>query len=693
MTKSESDASRQGASEEALRELYRHSQSLLRLSKALESAQSYQEIISAAQQEISATIGYPTVWVYLFSDDLKYAVPLAANGTLSETIMTDETALKLVIEGDPMLEEIAAARDIVVVEDARTDPRTNKEIVNKLRNRTIINAPILFFDRHLGCIGMGTFGDEGVRVPTPAEQLYLASAASHLAVTLDRVHQLVERRRSERELREYKDNLEQTIQQRTAELMLARDAAEAANRAKSVFLANMSHELRTPLNAILGFSRMLSDDTRLANEQRASLDIINRSGEHLLRLINDVLEMAKIEAGRLQLASASFDLGDLVRDLMELMQMRCEEKGLQLQLDQSSAFPRFIRGDEVRLRQVLLNLLSNAVKFTELGSVTLRLRTSGQAGERLLIEVQDSGPGIRVEDRDLLFKPFVQLSEEASRNGTGLGLSITHQFVQLMGGHISVDSEPGKGALFRIDLPLEPIGENEIVRHEIERPGKVTGLAPGQPRYRILIAEDQRDNQLLLSRLMDDLGLEVRVAENGEQCVELFQQWQPHLIWMDRRMPRMDGVEATRRIRQSPGGEQVKIVAVTASVFADQRQDLFAAGMDDFVNKPYRFEELYNCLARQLGVRYSYADEASPPRNRVVLTPMLMGLVEPILRERLRSALESLNSQQISDAIRYIADSAVEAGAELGLALSHLADEFDYPAILNVLNEVERQHE
>jgi GAF domain-containing protein len=193
--------------ETELQELYRHSQSLLRLSRALESAQSYNEVLTAAQQEINASIGYPTVWVYLFSDDLSYAVPLAAGGTTSETIMTDESTLRLTITGDPMLEEIATAKDIVVVEDARTDPRTNKEIVNKLGNRTIINAPIIFLERHLGCIGMGTFSDEGIRVPSEHERTYLTAASSHLAITLDRIHLLITRKQAERALQEHQDLL------------------------------------------------------------------------------------------------------------------------------------------------------------------------------------------------------------------------------------------------------------------------------------------------------------------------------------------------------------------------------------------------------------------------------------------------------------------------------------------------------
>ncbi len=812
MAKSKANSSKP---ETELQELYRNSQSLLRLSRALESARSYDEVIHAAQQEINATIGYPNVWVYLFSDDLSYAVPLAAGGTVSETVMTDESTLRLTIAGDPMMEEIAAAEDIVVVEDARTDPRTNKEIVEKLGNRTIINAPIIFFDRHLGCVGMGTFGDEGIRVPSEHERTYLKAVSSHLAVTLDRIHLLLTRKQAERALQEqqdllleaqhiahignwwhdmvtgeiywsdeffriigiepqpvtsklgmkylhpddlpvmlkameesaagrmenehefriirpdgkirwihnrwrrindtegneikrvgthqditerklreqelerYKNHLEDEVQQRTAELMLARDAAETANRAKSVFLANMSHELRTPLNAILGFSRLLSDDSQLDSGQHENLNIINRSGEHLLQLINDVLEMAKIEAGHLQLSHSPFDLGNLVRDVVELMQVRCREKGLELKLDQSSKFPRFIRGDEGRLRQILLNLLSNAAKFTEHGGVTVRLRVLNSNHTHLLIEVEDSGPGINSNELDRIFKPFVQLSEDASRQGTGLGLAITRQFVELMGGRIEVESEPGKGTLFRIDLPLEAVEENEISHFESEWSGKIIGLAPGQPAYRILIAEDQHDNQLLLSRLMNELGLEIKVAENGKQCVDIFQQWQPDLIWMDRRMPFLDGVEATRRIRSMPGGDKVKIVALTASVLSEQRQELVDAGMDDFVNKPYRFEELYDCLARHLGLHYHYADRVISSHHRTLLTPEELAQVESPLRHRLQHALESLDGEHIAEVVAQISKSH----SALGEILNRLVEEFDYPSILATLREVETHNE
>ncbi len=680
------DVGERQAAAAALQEQYRHAQSLLRLSRVLESAQSYDEVLRITQAEVQATVGYPTVWVYLFSEDLQYAYPVAAGGASSDTIMTDDSTARLTIPGDPMMEEIATATDLVVVEDARTDPRTNKAIVEHLGNRSIINVPILFFDRHVGAIGMGTFGEEGIRVPTAAERAYLAAMGSHLAVTLDRLHLLVERRRIDKELRQYREHLEDTVQQRTAELLLARDAAEAANKAKSVFLANMSHELRTPLNAILGFSRMMGHDALLSGNQRANLDIINRSGEHLLRLINDVLEMAKIEAGRLQLEVAPFDLGNTVRDVVEMMQLRCEEKGLRLLLDQSSEFPRYIKGDEARLRQVLLNLLSNAVKFTDQGGVTVRLGTRANSRQHLLIEVQDSGPGIAPEDRERLFKPFVQLTEESSRQGTGLGLAITRQFVQMMGGQITVDSQLGKGSLFRIDLPVETVAAADILKPETRGAGEVVGLVPGQPAYRILIAEDQHDNQLLLQRLMTNIGLDTRVVDNGEECVAMYRQWQPDFIWMDRRMPVLDGVEATRRIRRLPGGEKVKIVAVTASAFLEEQKMLLDVGMDDFVRKPYRFNEMYDCLARHLGLQYLYSDSPGKAETPVTLSADSLRAVPPVLREELRLALEALDSTRIAALIGRIGQS----DAPLAQALSHLADEFDYPAILDALAAIGR---
>jgi CheY-like chemotaxis protein len=296
--------------------------------------------------------------------------------------------------------------------------------------------------------------------------------------------------------------------------------------------------------------------------------------------------------------------------------------------------------------------------------------------------VQDTGIGIVPEDQQRIFAPFVQVGKPATQNGTGLGLSITRQFVQMMGGTISVQSTPGEGSLFRVEWPVEHAEESELAALNDDQ-GQVVGLAPGQPEFRILIVEDKRENWLLLQRLLEDAGFRVQVAVDGAQGVETFRTWQPHLIWMDLRLPGMGGLEAAREIRTLEGGRKVKIIALTASAFAQQRDDVLAAGLDDFLRKPYRREEVFDCLARHLAVRYVYREASgTSPADPVAASGLeALAMLPRQLREELADALVRLDPGLIAEAI----DRVSEQDAQLGAEFTRRAKRFAYSEILNAL--------
>ncbi len=393
---------------------------------------------------------------------------------------------------------------------------------------------------------------------------------------------------------------------RIAELKLkeAMIAAETANRAKSLFLASMSHELRTPLTAVLGFSQLLRDDPTLSESQKEYLDIINRSGTHLLELINDVLDMSKIEAGQLGMHETVFRLRGVLETIAEMMHMRADEKGIGFTLDCDTALPQYIQADEKKLKQILINLAGNAVKFTQHGGVVMKVWME-ENGFSLHCDVEDTGPGISPDYLPALFNRFVQVGE--NNEGAGLGLYISRKLVEMMGGQISVASEPGKGARFSFHIRCRP-GIVDQAKPEIGN-RRVIGLAPGQTAPRILIVEDKQETRLFVVKLLQTVGFQVEEAENGQEAVRRFEACPADLILMDMRMPIMDGYRATRIIKSTERGKTTPIIALTASAFEEERQKISDVGANDYLGKPIKVEELYEMLRVHLGITYTYAEQ------------------------------------------------------------------------------------
>ncbi|MBE9240843.1 response regulator [Synechocystis salina] len=459
-------------------------------------------------------------------------------------------------------------------------------------------------------------------------------------------------------------------------LTQAKEAADAANRAKTEFLASISHELRTPLNAIIGFSQLLHRDPSLA-PHRPTLDIINRSGEHLLELINDILEMSKIEAGRTTLNEKTIDCHRLLDNLQALFQLRAQEKQLLLQVERSPEVPQWIKTDGGKLRQVLINLLANAIKFTAQGGVTLKVKcltpptpqTNGgeEASIWLHFLVSDTGAGIASHEMDQLFVPFAQTETGLkSCQGNGLGLPISQKFVQLMGGQIQVRSKVNQGSTFFFAIPVQ------VMAAPNPTPEISAAILPSLDQYnqKILVVDDRPESRLLLCQLLTSLGFVVQEAENGEMAIALWESWQPQVILMDMQMPVLDGRSATEKIKASPQGQHTVVVALTASAFEEERTEILASGCDDFLRKPFRPEELIALLAKHLAVSLpsQVQPQASPLRPFPVITA-------PSLLEQLAQTPLSWRQQMTKMALECNDDeliALVESLPTLSPSLAHL---------------------
>jgi len=581
-------------------------------------------------------------------------------------------------------------------------------------------------------------------------------ASGNILYAIAAFQDISDRKQAEKILADYQQTLEAQIDERTEQLQQAALAAEAANKSKSTFLANMSHELRTPLNSILGFAQIMEPSPNLNVENRENLRIIHRSGEHLLTLINQALDLSKIEAGRMAIDPKNFDLYRLLDDLQDMFQLRAQTQELQWLFEREADVPQYVRTDDVKLRQVLINLLSNAIKFTQTGGIILRVRkleksgfidllesstaffdTATSIGEFtrtsrdlarvelrdeaddlnsdpvvfLQFEIEDTGVGIAAEELGNVFQAFVQTaSGQKAQKGTGLGLTISRQFVRLMGGEIVVESQLEIGTTFKFEIPVGAVYAADVPAPQINR--EVTGLEPDQPCYRILIVDDHEDNRELLVKMLSPLGFRLQQASNGCEAIEMWENWQPHLILMDVRMPLMDGYEATKQIKariqqreqeqqgngeisiSDPDSPIPKIVALTASTIEGRRSFALLVGCDDFVSKPFRKNDIFDTLNKHLGVKYLYSNSTdfistgdrhnlsdSASSAALAYLPKLPSEWIDNIKEVIRSADFDLIARTIEE-IR-------DAHPEFAEILQSHLDNFDYQKILNLIAEAE----
>ncbi len=575
-------------------------------------------------------------------------------------------------------EEVLGKPISILLPPGRSDELA--EIIAKLSRNEIVNEETVRLRKD------GTLLDVALTVSPIKNSRGVVTAASAIA------RDISERKRAEVEISYNSAQLEAANRQlhdTNAQLEQAKADAEAANRAKSTFLSTMSHEIRTPMNAILGYTQLMLRDPNLSTEAKSNLRIISRSGEHLLSLINDVLDMSKIEAGRAQINPETFSPSRLLGDLNSMFRFRAQAKGLRFEAVMDGEGVPYVVADEGKIRQALINLIGNAIKFTRRGQiaahVTLEQRITNQLW--LSARVEDTGPGISVEDQKRLFEPFCQAKDALNTSeGTGLGLAITRRYARLMGGDVTVSSRVGSGSVFLLEVPVER-GDAGVAAKQ-SPPRRVIGLTAEMRGPKILIVDDQIENRDWLAKLLTSIGFSVRSADNGEAAIRNWEEWKPQLILMDMHMPVMDGLEATRKIKGNPRGKETVIVALTASAMDDDREAAFQSGANDFLSKPCHEDELLKTIGDRLNIEYEYEEKNRDDESRLhaegeALSAERLGILPQELLNKLRNATLAGDKKELDRLILEIGEIADVGIAQL---LQGLANNYDYDALTRLLD-------